>query len=341
MKIIDMHCDTISRICQERNRNNNCSLHKNSLQVDLMKMKSSDYLLQNFAIFIDLSETDCPYQTFQEQLAIFKEEITKNSNLITPVTCYSEIIANEKAEKMSALLTLEEGEVCGGDLDKLKEIYDLGIRMMTFTWNYPNSLGFPAEPAPFLPSNFKQQQITPTNLNIKLHTKKGLTRLGKEFLEEMESLGIIPDVSHLSDQGIREVCKIAKKPFCASHSNARALCQRGRNLPDELIRAIAEKGGVIGANYYGPFLTNMPDREERYFSYVKDIALHIRHIADIGGISCIGLGSDFDGIDENLELKNCSHMELLEHELKKCNLKESEIEQIFYRNVLNFYQELL
>ena len=219
MKIIDMHCDTISRICQERNRNNNCSLHKNSLQVDLMKMKSSDYLLQNFAIFIDLSETDCPYQTFQEQLAIFKEEITKNSNLITPVTCYSEIIANEKAEKMSALLTLEEGEVCGGDLDKLKEIYDLGIRMMTFTWNYPNSLGFPAEPAPFLPSNFKQQQITPTNLNIKLHTKKGLTRLGKEFLEEMESLGIIPDVSHLSDQGIRDVCKIAKKPFCASHSN--------------------------------------------------------------------------------------------------------------------------
>ena len=121
MKIIDMHCDTISRICQERNRNNNCSLHKNSLQVDLLKMKSSDYLLQNFAIFIDLSETDCPYQTFQEQLAIFKEEITKNSNLITPVTCYSEIIANEKAEKMSALLTLEEGEVCGGDLDKLKE----------------------------------------------------------------------------------------------------------------------------------------------------------------------------------------------------------------------------
>ena len=141
MKIIDMHCDTISRICQERVKNNNCNLHDNSLQVDLMKLKSSEYLLQNFALFIDLGETDCPYHTFQQQLAIFEEEITKNSNLIAPVTSYSEIITNEKIGKMSALLTLEEGEVCGGSLDRLKEIYDLGIRMMTFTWNYPNSLG--------------------------------------------------------------------------------------------------------------------------------------------------------------------------------------------------------
>lgn len=341
MKIIDMHCDTISRICQERVKNNNCSLHDNSLQVDLMKLKSSDYLLQNFALFIDLGETDCPYQTFQQQLAIFEEEITKNSSLIAPVTSYSEMIANEQIGKMSALLTLEEGEVCGGNVDKLKEIYDLGIRMMTFTWNYPNSLGFPAEPAPLLQSNLTQQKISLPFSRINGHQEKGLTYRGKEFLEEMEYLGIIPDVSHLSDQGIWDVCKTAKKPFCASHSNARALCHRKRNLPDELIRAIAEKGGVIGANYYGPFLTDLPDKKEHYFSYVKDIALHIRHIANIGGISCIGLGSDFDGIDENLELKNCSHMELLEYELRKCNFKESEIEQIFYRNVRNFYQELL
>lgn len=341
MKIIDMHCDTISRICQERGRNNNCHLCDNSLQVDLMKMKSSNYLLQNFALFIDLSETDCPEQAFLQQLAIFKEEMTKNSHLIAPVTRYCDIVANEKMGKMSALMTLEEGEVCSGDLDKLQEVYNLGIRMMTFTWNYPNSLGFPAEPAPLLYSDLTQGKTSLPFSKVTIHQEKGLTSRGKEFLEQMEHLGIIPDVSHLSDLGIRDVCKIAKKPFCASHSNARALCHRGRNLPDELIRAIAEKGGVIGANYYGPFLTDIPDREEHYFSYVKDIALHIRHIADIGGISCIGLGSDFDGIDQNLEIKNCSHMELLEHELKKCNFKELEIEQIFYRNVLNFYHELL
>ncbi len=113
------------------------------------------------------------------------------------------------------------------------------------------------------------------------------------------------------------MCRFAKKPFCASHSNARSLCHRGRNLPDELIRGIAKRGGVIGANYYGPFLTATPDVLGRFYGYASDIAAHIRHIADVGGIDCIGLGSDFDGIDNNLELKNCGSMRLLEQALKK------------------------
>lgn len=243
---------------------------------------------------------------------------------------------------MSALMTLEEGEVCGGSLKRLKEFYDLGIRMMTFTWNYPNSLGFPGEPAAVLHDTTSLRSSTDHKaLTNPLPGFQGLTSCGMEFLEEMEHLGIIPDVSHLSDQGIADVCRLAKKPFCASHSNARSLCRRGRNLPDELIRGIAEHGGIIGANYYGPFLSEQPDAQDRFFSSVKDIAAHIRHMSDIGGISCIGLGSDFDGIDDNLELKDCSHMEMLEWELQKQGFHESEIEQIFYRNVLKFYKELL
>lgn len=322
MKIIDMHCDTISRIYQERKQQRTAKLRENSFQVDLAKMKSAGYLLQNFALFIDLSETKNPYQTFLEQFAVFQEEMEQNADLISPVTSYPEILSNEKQQKMSALLTLEEGEVCGDDPARLPEIYEMGVRMMTFTWNYPNSLGFPAEP-------------------ISSRPEKGLTGSGIEFLAEMERLGIIADVSHLSDEGIRYVCRFATKPFCASHSNARALCGRGRNLPDELIRNISEKGGVIGANYYGPFLSDVPDKQNIFFSHVKDIVRHICHISDIGGIYCIGLGSDFDGIDDNLELRNCSKIELLEQELRNCGFHTSEIEQIFYRNVLNFYQELL
>jgi len=170
--------------------------------------------------------------------------------------------------------------------------------MMTFTWNHKNTLGSPAEPT-------------------RVTAHGGLTDTGITFLDAMEQLGIIPDVSHLSDQGIRDVCRLARKPFVASHSNARALCSRGRNLPDELIREIADHRGVIGVNFYGPFLTPVSDNHGCFFSYVKDIAKHIRHIADIGGISCIGLGSDFDGMDDNLELKDCGRMELLESELKK------------------------
>ncbi len=222
--------------------------------------------------------------------------------------------------------------------------------MMTFTWNYPNSLGYPAEPAPFTALS---KSVTGYEDNTRLSSlksayqtaysrpKKGLTSLGIEFLAEMERLGIIPDVSHLSDEGIRDVCRLATKPFCASHSNARSLCGRGRNLPDDLIRTISQKGGIIGVNYYGPFLSDKPNEDDIFFSRIKDIAQHICHISDIGGIYCIGLGSDFDGIDGNLELENCSQMELLAHELQKCGLHTNEIEQIFYRNALNFYQELL
>lgn len=339
MKIIDMHCDTISRLYQAKDQPKNFDLRNNLFQLDLTKMKAAGYLLQNFALFIDLNTTDDPYKTFREQLAVFQGEMQKNQDLIAPVTSYSHILENEAQGKMSALLTLEEGQVCGGSLDSLREIYGLGIRMMTFTWNYPNSLGHPGEPA--LLSSRTSSVKTACSASACIHTGKGLTSLGKEFLEEMEHLGIIPDVSHLSDEGISDVCRLAKKPFCASHSNARFLCHRGRNLTDELIRGIAEKGGIIGANYYGPFLSDTPDDQGCYFGRVRDIAKHIRHIADTGGISCIGLGSDFDGIDDNLELENCSQMELLEQELRKCGFHESEIEQIFYRNVLTFYREVL
>lgn len=350
MKIIDMHCDTVSRIYQERKQLKQANLRKNFFQVDFTKMKSAAYLLQNFALFIDLGETAEPYGTFLGQLAVFREEMAQNADLIAPANCYSQILTNEGQGKMSALLTLEEGEVCGGSLARLQEIYDLGIRMMTFTWNYPNSLGYPAEPAPFTAlskpaticeDNTRLSSLKKAYQNAYSRPEKGLTRLGVEFLAEMERLGIIPDVSHLSDEGIRDVCRFAKKPFCASHSNARSLCARGRNLPDGLIRAISDKGGIIGVNYYGPFLSNTPNEHDIFFSRIKDIAQHICHISDIGGIYCIGLGSDFDGIDDNLEMKNCSQMELLAQELQKCGFHTSEIEQIFFRNALNFYQELL
>ena len=324
MKIIDMHCDTISRICGERNRGKNVKLRSNSFQLDLEKMKRAGYLLQNFAMFLDTGESASPYKDCKRQIHIFQEEMKENQDMIAPVTSYEEILAHESQGKMSALMTLEEGEACEGSLEKLEEFHRLGVRMMTFTWNYPNSLGFPGEPAA---SRLAQSQ--------------GLTHLGMEFLERMEELGIIPDVSHLSDAGIRDLCRFAKKPFCASHSNARFLCHRGRNLPDDLIRGIAKRGGVIGANYYGPFLTATPDVLGRFYGYASDIAAHIRHIADVGGIDCIGLGSDFDGIDNNLELKNCGSMRLLEQALKKAGFHERELDKIFYQNVLAFYKELL
>ncbi len=181
MMIIDMHCDTISRMYAEKKRGKHVRLRSNQFQLDLEKMKSSGYLLQNFAMFLDIRDTASPYQDCKAQIRLFQEEMEQNKDMIGTVSAYPEILDNQKQGKMSALMTLEEGDACEGSIEKLREFRRLGIRMMTFTWNYPNRLGFPGEPAA-----------------SRLSQSKGLTPLGREFLEEMERIGIIPDVSHLS-----------------------------------------------------------------------------------------------------------------------------------------------
>lgn len=323
MKIADMHCDTISRIYHTRKSGIPAELYRNDFQLDIVRMKQSGYFLQNFAVFVDLADTDSAYVCGMEQISLFYEEMEKNRNFILPVKTYQDIIDCCNKGKLAALLTLEEGEICEGSLEKLREFYALGVRMMTFTWNYENSLGSPGEPA---------DGSSP---------KGGLTPLGIEFLTEMESLGIIPDVSHLSDEGIEDVCRLAKKPIVASHSNGWSLCPRGRNLTDERIRQISNLGGVIGINYYGPFVTTTPTEDNLYYGRVSDLVRHIRHLTKIGGMDCVGLGSDFDGIDDYLELKDCSYMELLINALQKSGFHESEIDGFLGKNVLRVYREWL
>ena len=160
------------------------------------------------------------------------------------------------------------------------------------------------------------------------------------MLFEMEELGIIPDVSHLSDSGFYDVYAHTTKPFVASHSNARALCKHTRNLTDDMIRKIGERGGVIGLNYCPVFL----DDKEVYGdneSTVRLMAEHARYITDRGGMDVLGLGSDFDGIEGKLEMEDCSKLQLLYEALRHAGFTESETEKIFNGNVLRVYREIL
>ena len=246
MKVADMHCDTILAILRGREQGKEISLCKNNLNVDLERMKKGDYLIQNFALFLDLEDSmlaGSPFRYAMKMADVFYREMEKNKDWIRPVTKYEEIEENRKNGRMSALLTLEEGEICEGDPALLRDFYRMGARMMTLTWNYPNQLGYPAK-------------ATGGEFAGKVFSEAGygLTARGIEFLEEMENLGMIIDVAHLNDAGIRDVLKFTKKPFVASHSNARHLCSHPRNLNDELLKAIGERGGVIGLNYYAYFL---------------------------------------------------------------------------------------
>ena len=155
----------------------------------------------------------------------------------------------------------------------------------------------------------------------------------------MEYLGIIPDVSHLSDAGFYDVLKHSKKPFVASHSNARSICNHVRNMDDEMIKQLAHKGGVMGINFCADFISS--EKNGYTFGTISDTIEHIKYIRNIAGIDCIGLGSDYDGIPGNIEMKDCSYIPMLADELLKHKFTYDEVEKIFSKNVLRLYKELL
>ena len=323
MKIADMHGDTIFLLLDNRKKGIDCELAKNHMHMDIEKMKKADYLLQNFALFVNLGSCEDPYEEAMAEYKVFVEEIEKNNDHISQAFCYEDILKNQKDGKISAILTLEEGEVCKGDIKKLEEFYSYGARMMALTWNYDNSLSTAN-------ANKKPWKRDYTG------KRAGLTETGIEFVARMEELGMIPDVSHMSDAGIEDMLQIAKKPFVASHSNARSLCGHPRNLTDDFLKRMGEKGCVIGTNFASAFL-----KDDAEFTKNEWIADHILYMVNKAGIESVGFGTDFDGIECGLELENCSNMQVLAEILRKRGLSEDQIEKIFYQNIMRLYKELL
>ncbi len=340
MKIADMHCDTISEIWESRkqsvsqNGGSPQQLSRNDLHIDIRKMKKAGYLLQNFALYVDLKKGLDPFEYVLELIDVFREEMGKNKNDIGVIKTYDEILANERQGKMSALMTIEEGGCCKGEIGNLERLYQLGARMMTLTWNYPNEL---ASPNLFIKSAEKGSTLKNDEGFSLFDSSKGLTEKGFFFIQRMEELGMIIDVSHLSDAGFWDIVQHTKKPFVASHSNARALCGHCRNLTDDMIRAVAGRGGVIGLNFYGCFLNETNDSHSR----VARMAAHARHMLNVGGSGCLGLGSDFDGISGELEIQDCSQMQKLVDGLERAHFTGTEIENILWRNVMRVYREML
>lgn len=330
MQVIDMHCDTIIRMLESRDAGETVNLDKNNFSIDIKKLQAGKYMLQNFAIFTPLKKVENPVLHCQRGIDCYYQELEKNRNQIQPIFCYQDIEKNANNGILSAMLTLEEGAVVFNDLAMLRNYYRLGVRMITLTWNYENGIGYP---------NFESSKDTTFQDLFTINTKDGLTPFGIAYIQEMERLGMIIDVSHLSDAGFYDVLKYTTKPFVASHSNARSVCGVARNMSDDMIRLLASRGGVMGINYCGDFL--LPSDTGGAKSMVEDMVKHIQHIVSIGGIDCVGLGSDFDGISPNLEMEDASQMHMLESALQKAGFSEEDIAKIFYQNVLRVYKEIL
>lgn len=312
MQVIDLHCDTISKLVEA---GSTVKLSSNDLNVDIRKLKAGNFVAQFFALYVDMAKTENPLELCLRMVDRFYLEMAENQETICMAVNYSKFLQNQAEGKISAFLTIEEGGVLKGSLANLRNFYRLGVRLMTLTWNYPNEIGFP-------------------NALAEFHNK-GLTEFGREVVAEMNRLGMIIDVSHLSDQGFYDVALTSQQPFIASHSNARAMTGHDRNLSDDMIRVLAEKGGLTGLAFPRAFLGDAP------VSRVEDMVRHVRHIHSVGGIEVIALGTDFDGTKPPLEVADSSQIGKLYQGLKQAGFSEADIEKIFFCNASRVIKQVL
>ena len=308
--MIDLHCDTIMQLLDHPDSGD---LYRNTWKIDIEKLQKAHSKVQDFALFINLGETNDPYGRYEEMRNLCTTQIHLYGEHIQHVLSYQDVESVYESGKIGALMSIEEGGVLGGDLDKLKQAYQDGVRLITLTWNYPNGLGEP---------HCGEQH-------------KKLTPKGIEFVEAMQDLGIIVDCSHLNDAGTEQLGDILDVPFVASHSNAREVTAHTRNLPDNLIKLIANKGGVIGLNFAQSFLGTSP------ISRIEDIVKHGLYLINKGGEDVVALGTDFDGIKPNTEIKDASEMYRLYDAFKEAGLSVEQCEKLFWKNADRLLKEIL
>lgn len=203
----------------------------------------------------------------------------------------------------------------------LKQYYDLGIRVLGYTWNYSNDLGEGAS------GIYGDPEKTPS--------PKGLTKLGKRLVSEMNRLGMVIDVSHMSERSFWDVINLSKDPVIASHSGVYRLKEHPRNLRDDQLKALAKNGGVVGIVLYPEFLA---DHKE---VYIKDYVDHIDYVVNLIGIDHVGIGSDFDGASMPKDLKDSSEIYKISQELINRGYKKEDIEKILGKNMIRVLEEVL
>ena len=308
--MIDLHCDTMMQLLDHPDSGD---LYRNTWKIDIEKLQKAHSKIQDFALFINMGETNDPYGRYEEMRNLCVSQIHNYGEHIQHVLSYQDVESVYKSGKIGAIMSIEEGGVLGGDLNKLKQAYQDGVRLITLTWNYPNGLGEP---------HCGEQH-------------KKLTSKGVEFVEAMQDLGIIVDCSHLNDAGTEQLGDILDVPFIASHSNARELRSHTRNLPDNLIRLIANKGGIIGLNFAQNFLGTSP------ISRIEDIVKHGLYLIDKGGEDVVALGTDFDGIPPDTEIADMSQMSRLYDAFKEAGLSVEQCEKLFWKNADRLLKEIL
>ncbi len=313
---IDFHADTITELSGEE------TLAYNQKMISLQRLIDADCKIQFFSAYVDTGaypETVRDQMAWQEYQRIHRryQEIFKMyPEQLMAVDSRKQLEKCLAGEQIGTVFTIEDGGVLGGEMQKLEQAYEDGVRLITLTWNYENAIAYP---------NSRDTEIM----------GKGLKPFGFDLLDVMEEKGMLIDISHLSDGGFWDVCHHTKGIVIASHSNARSVQNHPRNLTDEMIRSISEHGGIIGLNLYGPFLA--PDGVSR----VSDMLQHIHHIYQVGGEDVLALGTDFDGIIGKLEIDEPGKLQILYKALEQEGYSERILEKMWYRNGIRVLKGIL
>ena len=306
--VFDLHCDTALTLLGE-SRNEAGSLKKNQLHIDLERASKLEAYCQCFACFTTpmMQEWNklSPIVIFERELATIQREVDKNKRLISFAYSADEIEANREKGKMSAILTIEGPAGFDFDPELLENLHQIGFRITTLGWNESNVL---------------------TGSNV---TGGGLTEKGREYLKEAQRLGMLVDVSHISDQGFWDIMDCTQAPIVASHSNSRALCNHSRNLTDDMFRAICQTGGVAGINQYAEFLGEQPTLDT-----VCDHIFHFMELDPSG--KHIALGGDLDGCEQlSRGFEGIQSYPALAQRLLERGMNEETIRDILWNNALN------
>lgn len=292
MKYVDLHCDTVTECFDRGYALTNCGL-----QTDLEKLNKGKCAAQCFAIY---TQGDGAAVRFKECLAFYKQSGVKK------VLNYADL---EECLKSGAggILTVENlGFI--EDVSELEFLFSEGVKMASLVWNIENKLAFPNG------------------------TCGGLKPLGREVVDNLDRLKIIVDISHLSDDGAAEILAGRKIPVVASHSDAKSVCDVPRNLSDDLIKKIADCGGVVGVNFCKKFLGE-GETFERVFA-------HVSHIIGVGGEDAVAIGSDFDGIPAPENLEDCTKMPDLFSYLEWRGIKKRALEKLCFENFARVFKDI-
>lgn len=305
LSVFDFHCDTALGLLGE-DMNQAGSLRSNRLHIDLDRAGNLAGYAQCFACFTtSLPEGRIsPVVLFERELATIQREIDKNSSRIGIAYSPKQIEKNRENGKMSAILTLEGTAGIGYDPALLEDLWNIGFRVVSLGWNEKNPL---------------------TGSHV---TGGGLTDQGREFVREAQRLGMLVDVSHISDEGFWDIMKITERPVIATHSNSRAVWDCSRNLTDDMFRAIVETGGVAGYNTCAEFTGEDPDLDT-----MCDHFLHFLELDPTG--KHIALGGDLDGVDKlPAGFEGVQSWPVLALRLKGRGLEERMIEDFFWNNAI-------